>query len=272
MESVPNRFFQYFVIFLFHIFFIGNLFAQEGLNYEVADWYGFRASAVTYTFDDNTINQFAVAQPLFDRYDYKVTFFVITDRISDWTNCKNAADKGHKITSHTVSHKKLEGQTVVSQENELRNSQDTIKLKVKSNCFTIAYPNCAMSDRATTEKHYIAGRICSHHIVPKAPTDFYKKSAISRGSAYDNVQTSKQFNGKVDEARKSKGWCVFLIQELLEISYDKKNYAHYTFNIELYDKLVNMLAKIKNQKNRMIFVIPILKIKIGPSAALPHTN
>lgn len=181
-------------------------------DYEIADWHGFRTSAVTYTFDDNTTKQFTVAQPLFDKYDYKTTFFVITNKITNWTNYINAANKGHEITSHTVNHKRLDNLSIEEQESELKNSQSVIKLNTKSNCATVAYPNCALADRATTTKYYIAGRACTGTIIPRTPADFYRISSISTGSASENyVQTPKQFNDKVNAAKNSKGWCVFLI-------------------------------------------------------------
>lgn len=197
------------------LFIINNLITQaevKNTDYEIADWYGFRTSAVTYTFDDNTAKQFTVAQPLFDRYDYKATFFVITNKITNWTNYINAANKGHEIASHTVSHQRLDNMTLEEQEQELKNSQALIKSKVKSDCSTVAYPNCALADKPLTSKYYIAGRSCAGTIVPKTPTDFYRISSISTGSASANyVQTPKQFNDKVNAAKSSKAWCVFLI-------------------------------------------------------------
>ena len=39
-------------------------------NYEVATWNGFREGAVTYTFDDNTPNQFTTAIPMFREFNF----------------------------------------------------------------------------------------------------------------------------------------------------------------------------------------------------------
>ncbi len=45
--------------------------------YELATWRGFSASAVSYTFDDNSPKQFSVAQPMFDARGLHATFFCI---------------------------------------------------------------------------------------------------------------------------------------------------------------------------------------------------
>lgn len=47
--------------------------------YEVAVWYGFTEAAICYTFDDGCSNQFKIAIPLFDEYDFKLTLFTVTN-------------------------------------------------------------------------------------------------------------------------------------------------------------------------------------------------
>lgn len=188
---------------------------QVASGYEVADWSGFRTCAVTYTFDDNSTKQFTVVQPIFDKYGYKMTFFVITKKITSWTNYINATNKGHEIASHTVNHIRMDTMALVRQDSELKNSKELIISKSGSKCLTMSYPNCALADRATTQKYYIAARSCAGTIVPKTPSDFYRISSISTGNASTAyMQTVKQFNEKVNSAKSSKGWCVFLTHSI----------------------------------------------------------
>lgn len=204
------------VFLLLGLLFFGETVAAQdrtvSQGYQIADWYLFKTSAVTYTFDDNSAKQFTVAQPLFDKYGYKVTFFVITSKITNWTNCINAGNSGHEIASHTIHHKKMSDMELTEQEKELKGSQESIRSEITSSyCQTLAYPNCALSDRNTTAKYYIAARSCAGKIVPQTPADFYRISSISTGAYSDSyVQTARQFNEKVNAARDSKGWCVFL--------------------------------------------------------------
>jgi len=200
---------------LFVAFLSMQISAQIASGYEVADWSGYRTCAVTYTFDDNSAKQFTVVQPIFDKYGYKMTFFVITKKITSWTNYVNAANNGHEIASHTVNHIRMDTMDIVRQDAELKNSKELIISKTDSKCLTMSYPNCALADRATTQKYYIAARSCAGTIVPKTPTDFYRISSISTGNASTSyMQTVKQFNDKVNSAKSSKGWCVFLTHSI----------------------------------------------------------
>ncbi|MEQ9050979.1 MAG: polysaccharide deacetylase family protein, partial [Marinoscillum sp.] len=104
--------------------------AQIDENYEVATWGGFKTSAVSYTFDDNTGNQLPVALPLFDQYDFKVTLYTVTNWGPDWTALRKASDNGHEVASHTISHPSLPSISVEEQETQLQQSQSTIRSNV----------------------------------------------------------------------------------------------------------------------------------------------
>ena len=77
--------------------------------YELATWRGFRASAVSYTFDDNSPKQFSVAQPMLDAKGFHATFFCIVGNLSasQWTTIENASVQGHEVGSHTLTHPDL---------------------------------------------------------------------------------------------------------------------------------------------------------------------
>ena len=45
--------------------------------YEVGTWQGFRRAAITYTFDDNCANQFALAVPMFNASGLKLTLYPV---------------------------------------------------------------------------------------------------------------------------------------------------------------------------------------------------
>ncbi|MEQ8581522.1 MAG: polysaccharide deacetylase family protein [Marinoscillum sp.] len=185
--------------------------AQIDENYEVATWGGFKTSAVSYTFDDNTGNQLPVALPLFDQYDFKVTLYTVTNWGPDWTALRKASDNGHEVASHTISHPSLPSISVEEQETQLQQSQSTIRSNVpNAEVLTIAYPNCNIGDLATIEKYYIAGRICSGQIIPAKPGDYYRLSAMIVGSQ-GGVNSASAFQTKVESAKSSGGWAVFLI-------------------------------------------------------------
>jgi len=192
------------------IFLVTPGFAKEtASNYEVATWKGFRASAVTYTFDDQCSNQFPVALPLFDALGYKATFYPVINWGPSWDKFKTAAANGHEVGSHTMSHPDLSSSS--SQEAELKDSQNKINEQIPGNqCVTIAYPYCNPGTPALISKYYIAGRICSGQIESSTPQNFLNISSIACGDQ-TTLTTASTLNQKVDAAITAKGWCVFLI-------------------------------------------------------------
>jgi peptidoglycan/xylan/chitin deacetylase (PgdA/CDA1 family) len=179
--------------------------------YEVGTWPGFRQAAVSYTFDDGCSNQFAIALPMFNEFGFKMTLFTVTSWSPNWAALQTAADQGHEVASHTVTHPTLSNLTLANQTAELKNSQDDINGHIKGHkCLTLAYPYCAPSDLATTTQYYIAARHCQGAIEPSTPKDFYQISSIICGSS-GSVKTTANFSSKFDSTAASKGWCVLLI-------------------------------------------------------------
>ena len=186
---------------------------EPGL-YEVASWQGFRQAAISYTFDDNCSNQLAVAIPLFNEYGFRTTMFVPSSWVKDWSGLQVAADRGHEIASHTVTHTNLGSLTADQQTAEFKNSQDMINAHIKGQvCRTIAYPYCAPGNDSICASYYIAARHCQGYVESKTPSDFMKISSVTTGSV-SSVQTVGDFNRKVEKADSINGWCVFLIHSI----------------------------------------------------------
>jgi peptidoglycan/xylan/chitin deacetylase (PgdA/CDA1 family) len=179
--------------------------------YEVGTWPGFRSAAISYTFDDGCFNQFAIAIPMFNEFDFKLTLFTVTNWSPNWTALQNAASAGHEVASHTVTHPSLSGMTIAQQTTELKNSQDVINAHIKGpNCVTLAYPYCVPSDQALTAQYYIAARHCQGYIERSTPANFYQISSLICGNL-GSVKTAADFSQKFENAATSKGWCVLLI-------------------------------------------------------------
>lgn len=179
--------------------------------YEVGTWQGFRQAAISYTFDDGCSNQFAIAIPMFNELDFKLTLFIVTSWSPNWTALQNAASAGHEIASHTMTHPYLNSLTVEQQTFELKNSQDIINTHIKGRkCVTLAYPYCVPGDQALTAQFYIAARHCQGNIESSTPTNFYQISSLICGSL-GSVKTAADLSLKFENAATSKGWCILLI-------------------------------------------------------------
>jgi len=181
--------------------------------YEIGTWRGFRPAAISYTFDDGCSNQFAVAIPMFDQKGFKLTLFTVTGNsmFPGWSKLQAAAAKGHEIASHTITHPNLGQLSESQQTTELKNSRDAITANISGQkCLTMAYPFCVEGKDSIVSQYYIAARTCSGQVVPSTPANFMGISSFGCGSQ-GSVQTTQDFNNKVNEAAAAKGWCVFLI-------------------------------------------------------------
>src|SRR5690554_2313073 len=191
--------------------FTTHSYAQIATGYEVGTWYGFKKVAITYSFDDNTSNQIPVAIPLLNNYNFKATFNPVINWVGgNWSGWQTAANNGHEIASHTVSHATLSDISVSEQDSEYKNSQSSIRTNTGSECVTIAYPNCNIGDRTTLAKYYIAGRTCDGQTASNNPSDFFTIGSIICGSE-GAMKTAQDFNTRISNAVSAKGWCVFLI-------------------------------------------------------------
>ena len=183
--------------------------------YEIGTWLGFRPVAVSYTFDDGCANQFDIAVPMFNEYGFKMTLFTVTSPSwtteRGWEKLQDAADAGHEVASHTVTHTSFSGMDDETQEAELKDSQDHINANISGQrCITMAYPYCNVGNRSICEKYYIAARGCSGQVEKSTPTDFMNTCCFLCGTNH-SIKTTEHFISKCEAGINSNGWTIFLI-------------------------------------------------------------
>jgi peptidoglycan/xylan/chitin deacetylase (PgdA/CDA1 family) len=181
--------------------------------YTVATWRGFRAAALSHTFDDGCSNQFAIAIPMFNEKAFKLTLFTVVSggMFPGWQKLQSAASQGHEIASHTMTHTSLNGMSAANQTGELKNSRDSINAHIPGKqCVTLAYPYCDRGTDDLCNQYYIASRTCSGQIMPKSPTNFADISSIICGSQYSSNNSTTALNNQANSAASSNGWCVYL--------------------------------------------------------------
>jgi peptidoglycan/xylan/chitin deacetylase (PgdA/CDA1 family) len=181
--------------------------------YTVGAWQGFRAGALSLTFDDACPGQFTILVPLLTKYPFKVTFFIDMNNRrktnTPWDNIRLAATAGHEVTSHSVTHSKFATLTDAQQETELKDSRDTIMKEIPSQkVLTFAYPNCVHGKDALVARYYLAARSCNEdRIEPADPANMMDINSFSYGGSV----TAQTLNGTADNAISKKGWATFLI-------------------------------------------------------------
>ena len=184
--------------------------------YEIGTWRGFRPAAITYTFDDDLPNQYAVAVPIFNARGFKLTLFTVPAWLpgGSWEPAQNAAAHGHEIASHTSTHPRLPELSAAQQTTELANSQAAINAHVTNQlCVTLAYPFCVKGDDTLTRQFYVAARGCSGQLVPATPPDFLNISSFVCGTE-GSVKTPEDFNKLADRAAAGNAWCAYLIHAI----------------------------------------------------------
>jgi peptidoglycan-N-acetylglucosamine deacetylase len=172
--------------------------------YELATWRGFRASAVSFTFDDNSPKQFSVAQPLFDAKGFPATLFCIVGNLStsQWAVIETASAKGHEIGSHTLTHPDLTKQTDDQVTNELLGAKELIESHTGKQCVSLAYPFCTVPKRSITSQFYSFARSCNGSLVPATPSDFLSVGALGPDTGMDAASDAVASSGR---------WLVWLI-------------------------------------------------------------
>lgn len=212
-----------FIIVIIYSLTVTSSFSQNVDSlYEIATWQGFSSAAISFTFDDGYAKQYSIAEPIFDKYNFKITFFPVINWGPDWTALQKAANKGHEVGSHTVSHPQYGSIDQEQQNFELSNSINSINSHISGqNCITMAYPYCQTGDDSITGKYFLAARICSGQIVSKTPSNFMRISSFVCGSLGINsvAEYFRQFNS----AANSRGWVVLLIHDLDDSGYSPVN-------------------------------------------------
>ncbi|MDQ8202161.1 polysaccharide deacetylase family protein [Pelagicoccus sp. SDUM812003] len=172
--------------------------------YEIGTWRGFRDSAVSYTFDDNSPKQFSVAQPMFDERGLSATFFCIVGNLSDsqWSVIENASESGHEIASHSMTHPNLADLDEETVDFELGDAKALIEQHTGQKCVSHAYPYCAVPNESITSKYYQFARSCNGSLVPSSPSNFMRIGALGPDDG--------MISG-ADNAADSGSWLVWLL-------------------------------------------------------------
>ncbi|MFH1642294.1 MAG: polysaccharide deacetylase family protein [Nanoarchaeota archaeon] len=121
---------------------------------------------VCITFDDGYLGNYQNAFPLLMKYNYKATFFLVTDWIGkknmmNWQQVNEMMNKGMEIGSHTKSHLMLSGYESDKVYQELWESREGIKKNLNFDCKIISYPGGSY----TSKVNEIALRVGYKHIL-----------------------------------------------------------------------------------------------------------
>lgn len=197
----------------------GALFASQGLSAPstatIATWMDHKDAAVSIVYDDNSSNQFEIAQPMMDARGIRGTFFVVPKWSGPvWDSIKSASRRGHEIGSHTMTHPNmaaLADSDLVAADRELKDSKDSIeKMLPGVKCLTLAWPGNKYSKKAgdLAAKYYVSARQGEGTLEVSSPADFYAVRSVTFG---DSAITMNRF---LDQAIEKKQWLIELLHRV----------------------------------------------------------
>jgi len=194
------------------------------LNYTIAPWLNNKKAALSLTFDDAINGQFTVALPMLNSYGFRGTFFIITSlvqpQLKGWQPVIDAANSGHEIASHTVTHPFLHKTPVDSIVWQFTEGNTIIGEKIPhQGTLTMAYPygdggNATDSERIVrdiAQKYFTGARATRNNKLPYNTYDFAKTNDDYYKVNSDMIADSasiQSFGAHLDETIQAGGWYV----------------------------------------------------------------
>lgn len=115
----------------------------------IAKFPGDKRAAVSFTFDDNCASSLTKIAPLFDRYGYRASFFIVPASIKshdEWSKWKRLSDRGFEIGNHSMSHRNLTSLDLNGLGEEINETFKLIKAKINKAPLSFAPPGHATSE------------------------------------------------------------------------------------------------------------------------------
>jgi len=187
----------------------------ENSSGKIATWEGNRKGAVTFTFDDGAPCHVNDVGPLFKKYGYKATFFLVCCWNPNWSGFHGLADEGHEIASHSNTH------TMNMSDGEIESSKMTINRLIKQpyGCITLAYPN-NVPNESLVMQNYIAGRRFNgswfgqpDFMTKDGPSNWAQCPALMTGTE-GTVKYTNDFKSQMNNAIVKNGWVMFVTHGL----------------------------------------------------------
>ena len=165
-----------FMVLLLLLVFVGTSFASHTITY----WPDNKAGAVSLTFDDGCTSHYSLGIPVLNERGFKGTFFIVTDYVDDWDAWRDAANMGHEIGSHTMTHPYLTTLSLSQVWDEMEGAKTEIDAQITSQkCLSFAYPFGDLNSNVESiaQNVYIGARgiWCG---LNSEPYDFYNRESL----------------------------------------------------------------------------------------------
>jgi PKD repeat protein len=149
----------------------GLVWAPNPGDASICLWGDDKLAAMSFTVDDNCYGNVAWWRQTAEQYGFKVTWFLITDRITKasnsgfdgtWAQWREVAAAGHDLQSHTAWHLHTELPEWTGIDDEYRIAQEQINANIPGyKCDFLAFPggaNSYLNNRTNAATYYAANR------------------------------------------------------------------------------------------------------------------
>lgn len=130
--------------------------ADNGIQIRIAKYKGDRKCAISYTFDDGLKEHYTIAAPQLEKRNFRGTFWICGAKTNEaenkdttrasWTELKEMANRGHEISNHGWSHKRLTRLGIEEIRSEIFKNDSAIFKNVGIRPVTFCYPYNAKSE------------------------------------------------------------------------------------------------------------------------------
>jgi len=180
----------------------------------VLPWNGHKA-AISLTFDDGDPSQWGTALPALDARGLKATFFLIGNNLPNKDVWVKAAQEGHEIGNHTMTHSHPKDFTAKQIADEASGAQKLLQTEIAPNVVTFAYPFTEVTPElkdAVKASHIGArgGWGASYYLKPTDTPDWFNIPSQATMTATP-IDTYKNW---IDTTESQGAWSVFMIHAI----------------------------------------------------------
>lgn len=178
-------------------------------------WFGGRAAACSFAFDDTQPSHYGRAAPELEQRGFRGTFNLITGQVTYWRPWQQLVDRGHEIANHTRDHIYFDALTPAAMEEQVRLGKEDIlaHLTGVGDVPSFTYPGgvCPFGAPAVVARYHLSARV-GQGIAPADPADL----AQVPGCGYYAPHLTWRMNQNLDTAIATGGWYIGYFHNIVD--------------------------------------------------------
>jgi len=178
-------------------------------------WYGGRAAACSFAFDDTRMSHYYRAAPELEQRGFRGTFNLITSHVTDWQPWQELVDHGHEIANHTRDHIYFDQLSPEGMEDQIRLGKRDIMehLTGIGDVPSFTYPGgiCPPGAASIVARYHVSARV-GQGVASADPADLTQLP----GCGYYVPYLLWKMNQNLDSAIATGGWYIGYFHNIVE--------------------------------------------------------